>query len=197
MQEFLSGAEVSNIGKDEFDKSLTPKPSFDDSNKWVKWCAYWVETLAWWPELQRVPSQRNTLQFTKQVWASFQLPKTKCLTQGTENDYTLPPTPHYIEQDAFLPFGNGNFASHDYSMKQPQETLVYAKVLQFWVKRAQPSLPGQPHQLAACMKELRESIELLTSFPNEEVLTKELLSHWVKITSYQPSELAEPEIMQE
>ena len=99
-----------------------------------------------------------------------------------ENDYTPPPMPHCIEWDAFLPFGNGNFASQDYRMKQPQKMLAYGKALQLWVEKAQPPWAGQPHQLVACRKGLRESMELPTSFTNEEVLTKELSSHWVKVT---------------
>ena len=31
--------------------SETPKPSLEDSNKWVLWCAHQVETPSWWPEL--------------------------------------------------------------------------------------------------------------------------------------------------
>ena len=47
VQEFLSGTRTSDIGDDESNQSLTPEPSFDDSNEWVKWHACWVETLAW------------------------------------------------------------------------------------------------------------------------------------------------------
>ena len=103
-----------------------------------------METPVWWSKLHRVLNQRDTIQFTKQVWASFQIPKAKCLAQGMENDYKLPPTPHCTEWDAFLPFGTGNFASQDYRMKKPQKMLAYAKALQFWVEKAQLPLPGQP-----------------------------------------------------
>ena len=53
---------------------------------------------------------------------------------GNENNYMPPPTPYCIEWDAF-PFGNGNFASQDYRMKQPQKMLAYTKALQFWAKK--------------------------------------------------------------
>ena len=85
--------------------------------------------------------------------------------------------PQCIEQEAFLPFADGNFASHDYRMKQSQKTLAYAKGLQYLAERAQPPLPGQPHQLAACVNELIECMELLMSFTDEEVLTKEPSLH--------------------
>ena len=129
--------------------------------------------------------------------ASFQLAKVKCLTWGMENDYMPPPMPHCIEWDAFLPFGSGNFASQDYRMKQPQKMLAYTKALQFQVEKAQPPWAGQPHQLAACVKDLRESMEPLALFTDEEVLTKELSSPWVKVTSSRPSKQAEPETMWE
>ena len=68
-------------------------------------------------------------------------------------------------------------------MKQPQKTLAYAKALQLWAEKAQPPLLGHPHQLAECMQELRESMELLTSITDEEDLTNDMPLHWVKITS--------------
>ena len=193
VQEFLYGTGSVDDGKDESDWSMMPEPSFDNPHEWVRWCACQVETPAWWPELQNVPTQRDTIGFAKQVQASFHLPKAKCLTRGKENDYTPPPMPHCIKWDTFLPFDNGNFANQDYRMKQPQKMLAYAKALQFWAKKAQLPWASQPHQLAACVKESKESMELLTSFTNEEVLTKEPSSHWVKVTSSRPSKLAEPE----
>ena len=96
----------------------------------------------------------------------------------------------------FFPFGNGNFASQYYRMMQPQERLAYAKALQFWAKKAQLPHTSQPCQLAAFMKELRESMEPLILLTNEEVLTKEPLLHWVKVTSSWPSEPVEPKTMQ-
>ena len=59
-------------------------------------------------------------------------------------------------------------------------------------QKAQLAQASQPCQLAACIKELREAMEPLMSFTNEDVFTKEL-SHWVKVTSSQPSEPTEPE----
>ena len=157
-----------------------------------------MKTPAWWPELQKVPAQRDTIGFAKQVQAFFQLPQVKCLTWRNENNYAPPPVPHCIEWDAFLPFGNGNIASQYYRMTQPQKTLAYAKALQVWAEeKAQPPWAGQPHQLAACMKELRESMELLMLFTDEEVLTKEPSLLRVKVTSSQPSNPAELETMQE
>ena len=73
--------------------------------------------------------------------------------------------------------------------------LAYAKALQFWAEKAQLPQASQSCQVAACVKELRGLMEPLMLFTNEEVLAKELSLHWVKVTSSQPSEPAEPETM--
>ena len=192
VQEFLSGTGSPRGEEDKPDQPLTPEPSLDSHCEWVRWHAHWVETLAWWPELQKLLTQRNIIEFAKQVWASFQLPKVKYLTLGLNNDHMPPPIPHCIEYDAYLPFGNGNFASQDYQMKQPQKIPAYAKALQFWAEKAQPPQAGQPHHLAACVKELREAMGPLMLFTDEDVFAKKP-SHWVKVTSSQPSKLAELE----
>ena len=81
VQVFLSGAGAPyTIDDDDCDWCSMPEPPYDNSNEWVKWHAHQVETLAWWPELQRIPNQTDTVQFARWVWASFQMPKVRCLT---------------------------------------------------------------------------------------------------------------------
>ena len=82
-------------------------------------------------------------------------------------------------------------------MRQPQKTLAYIKALQFWAEKAKLPQASQPCQLVACVKELRESMEQLTSFSNEEVLTDDPPLPWVKITPSQCSKAVGPEAMQE
>ena len=125
------------------------------------------------------------------------MPKAKCHTLKIKNNYSAPPMSHCIERDAFLPVSTGNFSCQDYQMKQPQKTLAYTKVLQFWAEKAKLPLVDQQCQLAECVRKLRVSIELLTSFTDEEVLINDAPSHWVKITSSGPSEPKEPEAMRE
>ena len=105
------------------------------------------------------------------------MPKVRCLAIKTEHDYSGPPTPHCIQRIAFLPFSTAKFCIQDYQMKQPQKTLVYAKVLQLWVEKAQLPLLGQSHQLAECVQELRESMEPLTTFTDKEVLSNDAPLH--------------------
>ena len=146
--------------------SATPEPPFHNPEEWVRWHACWVETPAWWLELVKVPTPRDPISFAKWVWASFQFPKAKYPRKGGDN-YTPPPAPHCIEWDAFLPQTKGNFASQDYRLRQPKKTLALAKALQFWAEKAQPSQINKPCQLAACIRELREAMEQLTSFTDK------------------------------
>ena len=71
-----------------------------------------------------------------------------------DNDYLAPPTPQSLDCDWFLPVSNMRFGRQDYCMRQPQETLAYAKALQYWAEKAQSLLPGEPHQMVESMLEL-------------------------------------------
>ena len=105
--------------------------------------------------------------------------------------------PHCIERDVFLPFSTVKFGSLDYCMKQPHKTLVYTKASQFWAEKAQLPTPGQPCQLAEGVWELREAMEPLTTFTDEELLSDNVPLHLVKITSSQTSKPEEPASPQE
>ena len=52
-------------GEDGSDHSLTPEPSFDDPQEWVRWQPHQVETPAWWTELVKVPTSRDPLSFAR------------------------------------------------------------------------------------------------------------------------------------
>ena len=131
-------------------------------------------------------------EFVRQVQALFQLPKASSHAQGVANDYLVPLAPQSLDCDWFLPVSNMRFGGHDYCMRQPQKTLVYAKALQYWVEKAQPPLPGKPHQMAESVLELWLSMEPLTTFTNAEVLEDTPPLHWVKIMSSQTLEPADP-----
>ena len=153
-----------------------PELPFDNPQEWVRWYACWVETPARWPELVEVPTPRDPINFAKLVWASFQFPKVKFLGEK-ENDYTLPPAPHCIEWDAFVPPTESNFTSWDYRLWQ-SKTLPLTKALQLRAEKAQPTETDTPHQLVVCIRELREAMEPLTSFTNEGVLVNDPPSSW-------------------
>ena len=81
--------------------------------------------------------------------------------------------------------------SQDYRLRQPQKTLAYAKALQFWAKKVQLPWAEKPCQLAACIRELREPMEPLATFTDEDILANDPPSPWKKITSLQCSKVAE------
>ena len=172
-----------------------PKLPFDNPQEWVRWHAHQVETPAWWPELVKLPTPRDPISFAKWVQASFQFPKAKFLRKG-ENDHTSPPAPHCIEWDTFLPQTEGNFVSQDYRLRQAKKTLAFAKALQFWVEKAQPPQIDKLHQLAVCVRELREAMEPLISFTNEDVLANDPPSPWKKITSSRSSKEGGEEVQE-
>ena len=179
LEGFLAGAERG----DDSQLTLSPKPSFNNSSKWVKWHAEQLKTLTWWWELSEVPSQMDIQEFAWQVQVSFQVPKASSCTQEVTNDYSALLAPHSLDQDWFLPLSNMKFCEQDYHMKQPQKTLAYTKALQYWVEKAQPPPPSEPHQLAESILELRWTMEPLTTFTNTEVLDDAPPSNCVKITS--------------
>ena len=75
--------------------------------------------------------------------------------------------------------------NQDYRLKQPRKTLAFAKALQFWVEEAQPTWVNKPCQLAACVRELREAMEPLTTFMDEDILVNDPPSPWKKIMHLQ------------
>ena len=100
-----------------------------------------------------------------------------------------------MEWDAFL-LGNGNFASQDYRMKQSQKMLAYAKALQFWAEKPNhPRLTNHTSwQHVWKSWENYGATDIVHQWGSPHQGT---MSHWVKVISSQPSELAEPETMWE
>ena len=184
MAEFLSGGGPPWLGEKQEDdpsqQEYLPKPSFDNASTLVAWQAEQIDMPSWWPELIEVPDCKGICQFVRRIWVSFQMPMSCYHATKGENNYTAQPTPHCLNQEAYLPLSDMKFSRQDYRIHQPQKTLVYGMVLQFWAENAQPTLPGQPHQLVECIRELKKSMELLMSFTYKEVLTNDAPSHQVK-----------------
>ena len=146
-----------------------------------------METLTWWPELSKVLTPRDPI--------DFQFPKAKCQGKGA-NNHTPPPVPHYIEWNAFLPQSRTCFASEDVRLRQPRKTLAYGQALQLWAKKAQPHQADELHQLAACVWELKEAMNPFITFMDEDVLNNYPPSPWGKITSSQCSGAAEEDVQE-
>ena len=179
LSKFLSKAGLPD-GEDVTEQYEMPEPPLDDPKEWVMWWAHWVETPAWWLELVMVPTPRDPICFAKHMWASFQFPKVKHLW-GKDNDCTLPPAPHCIEWDTFLPQAEGDIGCLDYRLWQPKKTLALAKVLQFWADQTQPSW-AHPGQLAECIRQLREEMKPIPTFTDKDVLQYDPPLPWKKMT---------------
>ena len=173
-----------------------PNSPFHDPQAWVKWCTHWEETLTWWQELTAIPQKGDVWEFAKRIWASFHmLGECYCTTNGM-NDYMAPPTLHCVGHNHYLPLPDMRFSAQDFWLKQPERTLAYAKALQHWVEVAKPLQPGEPCQLAECVKELRRCMRLLTMFMEEQVLSKDPPSPWVMITPSQGPAVVEEEALE-
>ena len=107
----------------------------------------------WWPKLVSVLGWRDIHWLAWLVQASFQMPQA-CYTASKEfNNYMVLSTPPCLDHDIYLPMKDPRFGSQDYQLNQPQKTLVYAKALQHWADLANPTPPGESHQLAECIKD--------------------------------------------
>ena len=84
--------------------------------------------------------------------------------------------------------------SQGYRLRQPKNTLIFAKALQFWTEKAQPPQIDKPCQLVACIRELREAMEPLTSFTDEDVLANDL--PWKRIMSLRSSKEGGEEVQE-
>ena len=112
-------------------------------------------------------------------------------TQGF-NNYTVPPAPPCLDHDAYLLMEDPRFSSQDYHLKLPQKTLAYAKAIQHWANLATPTPSGKSHQLAECVKELREWMEPFTTFTDAQVFKPMEPLNWVWVTPSKSMETLKP-----
>ena len=58
--------------------------------------------LTCWPggkNSGRFPSQDDVWEFTRRVWASFQVPKVRYHASKVDNNYSVPLVPHSLDRD--------------------------------------------------------------------------------------------------
>ena len=129
-----------------------PKPSFTNNHNCVAWWVEQVATPLWWPELASVLGQRDIYHLAWLVWASFQMPQYCYATTKGFNNYTVPPTPHCLDLDAYLLMGGSEIWLTGLSPEATTKDLAYAKALQHWADLAKPTLPGKSCQLSECVR---------------------------------------------
>ena len=122
------------------------------------------------------------------------MPKECYHTTKGHSDYTVPPTLHCLKCNDHLPPPDPRFGTQDFWLKQHEKTLAYAKALQHWAEVAKTPWLGELCKLAECVKELRQCMELLTTFTDEDILANDPPLSWKKITSLRYSKEEEEEI---
>ena len=83
VQDFLRGEMLPasmGIGDGLLQTSM-PEPSLMEGAKWIKLHVRQLDMLAWWQELKEVPDQDDLQEFTRRVWASFQVPRQDAMHQ--------------------------------------------------------------------------------------------------------------------
>ena len=127
----LEGLLARAEGGDNFQLTMSPEPSLNNSSEWVRLYAKQLKIMTWWWELSKVPGQTDVQEFVRQVWVSCQLPKVSSHAQGVTNDYLALLAPHSLECEQFLPLSDVKLGGQDYYMRQPQKTLASAKALAY------------------------------------------------------------------
>ena len=129
----------------------------------------WVEGVQG-PHTWQVAGIDNFQELAQKVRASFEIPQTKSMAQGVDNNYLAWPAPKCICQKEFLPLLNLMFPSQDFREGQSKKTRAYAQGLQYWVEKANLPMPGWPHLLVGCVQELRQMMEPYVAITNNAIL---------------------------
>ena len=167
-----------------------PEPSPMQNVELIWWCAWQIDMLVWWCELQEVLG----MELMWKVHALFKVPKAQSCMMGVDKDNSAPLAHWSLEKYKFMLPPDLWFSSRDYQLAQPQQTLAYVKVLQYWAEKAQLPIPSELCHLVESVFELRWAMELMVSFTDEEVLVAAEPSNWVAVTMPRPTEptLADP-----
>ena len=91
------------------------------------------------------PQRKRCERIARKVQATFELPKRRSHAMSISNDYSAPPTPHALGRNQFLLIRGMHFGGKDYRLEQPEKSLAYIKVLQYWAETAQLPCLDKPH----------------------------------------------------
>ena len=110
---------------------MPPEPTVLDFAEWVQWKAGKCDTPSWWMELSTVPGEDNTRKLTRQVRASFRLPRQlQELDAGRATLQAPPALPCLCQQKFMLP-ADSVFASWDIREVTREKVVPYARALQY------------------------------------------------------------------
>ena len=118
--------------RDEEDHST--EPSVTNIEMWLEWQLQQLGTPSWWMELRAISGVRDLQKLTQKIWASFYIPKIQ-MRASLESEYTTPPAPKSLNQNAFLP---NAFSCQDVQQQPVLLTITYARSLQHWAEQVSP-----------------------------------------------------------
>ena len=150
-------------------KETLPEPTVLDFAEWVQWKAGKCDTPSWWMELSTVPGEDNTQELTRQVRASFGLPRQLQELDAERATLQAPPALPCLCQQTFMLPPDSIFASQDIREVPREKVVAYARALQYWVEQNDPPTGGEPCLLAKGILELREEVKWYLTFTDEEV----------------------------
>ena len=136
---------------EEGEENYPLEPSIVDVEMWLDWQAHQLSMQCWWMELRAIPGVKDTWKLAQKIWTSFLIPMVRSRAFPGQ-DYTAPPAPKCLTQNAFLP----DELSYQDVQQQPFLLIItYAQGLQYWVEKL--NMPENPDfcPLAGSVIELR------------------------------------------
>ena len=126
---------------------LQPEPSIENYEVWLEWQACQVDMPEWWGELVTIPNVGDPKRLAHKIHASFKIPWVRSEALRVSNNYATPSAPKCLQREMFLLVPYPHLPCQDYHHQQPLRTLAYACALQYWVEKANPLAPHEPHHL--------------------------------------------------
>ena len=118
------------------------EPQMEDYERWVEWRGQMDATPTCWWELLEILEVNNVQELAQKIRASFELPQWMSKIHDVENYYLAPLAPRCIWQKAFLLSLDPTFPCWGIREGQLQKTIAYVQALQYWVEKANLSMPG-------------------------------------------------------
>ena len=158
---FLQGSPETS---DNVGGEMQPEPTVLDFAEWVNWNVGKCDTPSRWMELSMVPGEENTRELTRQVRASFGLPRWLQELDAERATLQAPPALLCLHWQTFMPLPDSIFASWDIREVARDKVVAYARALQYWVEQNDLPTGGEPCLLAKGILELREEVKWSLTF---------------------------------
>ena len=135
-----------------------------------KWRGCRVNTPDWWQELVGILGINDFQELTQKIRTSFEPPWAKIKSPGCQQQLFSTTSPQLHPLEGISATSEPHIPQPGFMEGQSQKTLAYAQALQYWVEKANPPTPSQPHLLARCVQELRRVMEPYVTFSDDAIL---------------------------